>query len=183
MPRVFLMTDVVGSTALWERHEHAMPTVSTRHDEIVHGVVGVSGGRVFKHTGDGMIAAFDDAEPAIVAARDACEGLATESMVVPDRIRIRTSLHAGPATERDGDLFGPALNRVARINGVAHPDQILASDLTVTLGLRCDELVNRARAVLGDRVDDLLTQGAADGEESTVAEAHAIIRGDGLNVD
>ena len=31
--------------------------------------------------------------------------------------------------------------------------------------------------------DDLLAQGAADGEESTVAEAHTIIRADGLTVD
>ena len=54
---------------------------------------------------------------------------------------------------------------------------------TLTLGLRRDEMVERARTVLGDRVDDLLAQGAVDGEESTVAEAHTIIRADGLNVD
>lgn len=123
------MTDVVGSTALWESHGEVMPAVLARHDEIVHGAVAGVGGRVFKHTGDGMIAVFDDAEPAIVAARGACDGLAAESWSIRGQIRIRASLHAGPATERDGDFFGPALNRVARINGVAHPDQIVASDL------------------------------------------------------
>ena len=123
------MTDVVGSTALWESHEQAMPAVLARHDEIVHGAVAGVGGQVFKHTGDGMIAVFDDAEPAIAAARGACDGLAAESWSIPGEIRIRASLHAGAATERDGDFFGPALNRVARINGVAHPDQIVASDL------------------------------------------------------
>ena len=125
---VFLMTDVVGSTALWEAHEQAMPAVLARHDEIVHGAVAAVGGRVFKHTGDGMIAVFDEAEPAIAAARSACDGLTTESWSIPGEIRIRSSLHTGTATERDGDYFGPALNRVARINGVAHPDQIVASD-------------------------------------------------------
>jgi hypothetical protein len=55
--------------------------------------------------------------------------------------------------------------------------------VTMTLGPLRDEILTRARAVLGDRIDDLLAQGAADGEESTVAEAHAIIRADGLNVD
>ena len=54
---------------------------------------------------------------------------------------------------------------------------------TLTLGLRRNEILTRARAVLGDHVDDLLAQGAADGEESTVAEAHEIIRADGLTVD
>ena len=55
----------------------------------------------------------------------------------PGEVRIRSSLHAGPATERDGDFFGPALNRVARINGVAHPDQ--SNDL--------EHLIARGRAV------------------------------------
>jgi predicted ATPase len=123
------MTDVVGSTALWESYEPVMPAVLERHDEIVHGAVAAVGGRVFKHTGDGMIAVFDDAEPAIAAAQDACAGLAAESWVIPGEVRIRSSLHAGPVTERDGDFFGPVLNRVARINGVAHPDQIVASGL------------------------------------------------------
>ncbi len=133
MPKVFLMTDVVGSTGLWEKHESAMPKVLARHDDIVHGAVAAAGGRMFKHTGDGMIAAFDDAEPALIAARAAGGGLAAESWPISDGIRIRTSLHSGPATERDGDFFGPALNRLARINGAAHPDQIVASDLVYRL--------------------------------------------------
>jgi predicted ATPase/class 3 adenylate cyclase len=133
VPKVFLMTDVVGSTGLWEAHEPVMPAVLARHDDIVHGAVAAAGGRVFKHTGDGMIAAFDDAEPALIAAQAAGGGLATESWPIPGGIRIRTSLHSGPATERNDDFFGPALNRVARINGVAHPDQIVASDLVYRL--------------------------------------------------
>ena len=111
MASVFLMTDVVGSTALWESHEQAMPAVLERHDEIVHRAVAAVGGRVFKHTGDGMIAVFDEPAPAIAAARDACAGLATESWAIPGELRIRSSLHSGPATERNGDFFGPALNR------------------------------------------------------------------------
>lgn len=45
-------------------HEAVMPAVLACHDEIVHGKVDAAGGRVFKLTGDGMIPAFDDAEPA-----------------------------------------------------------------------------------------------------------------------
>ena len=45
------MTDVVGSTALWESYEPVMPAVLERHDEIVHGAVAAVGGRVFKHAG------------------------------------------------------------------------------------------------------------------------------------
>ncbi len=49
--------------------------------------------------------------------------------------------------------------------------------------MRRDDLVKRAKAVLDDRLDDLLAQGATDGEAATVAEAYAIIRTDGLTVD
>ena len=83
MPKVFLMTDVVGSTGLWEAHEPVMPAVLARHDDIVHGAVAAAGGRVFKHTGDGMIAAFDDAEPALIAARTAGAGLTAEVVADP----------------------------------------------------------------------------------------------------
>ena len=78
MPKVFLMTDVVGSTRYGKGT--VMPKVLARHDDIVHSTVAAAGGRVFKHTGDGMIAAFDDAEPALLAGpRPAGGGLATES--------------------------------------------------------------------------------------------------------
>ena len=54
---------------------------------------------------------------------------------------------------------------------------------TAALGILRDQIRTRARRELGDGVDDLLAKGAADGEESTVAEAHAILRADGLTVD
>ena len=57
-PAVFVMTDVVGSTALWEAHGDSMRSALEAHDGLVHGAVESAGGRVFKHTGDGMIAAF-----------------------------------------------------------------------------------------------------------------------------
>ena len=128
MTFVFLMTDVVGSTALWEHFGDEMPDVLAHHDDLVHGAVGAASGTVFKHTGDGMIAVFDNSDAAVGAAAHALAALASADWSPLDGIRIRCSIHAGPATERDGDYFGPSLNRVARINGAAHPDQVLVSD-------------------------------------------------------
>lgn len=128
MTFVFLMTDVVGSTSLWEQFGDEMPEVLARHDDIVHGAVAAAGGTVFKHTGDGMIAVFDDPDGAAGAAVDALAALASANWSPLEGLRIRCSIHAGPATERDGDYFGPSLNRVARINGAANPDQVLVSD-------------------------------------------------------
>jgi len=125
---VFLMTDVVGSTSMWERFPAEMPEILSRHDQLVHGEVERRGGTVFKHTGDGMIAVFRDPDEAVDAANAALAALDTADWPPLDALQVRCSIHAGAANERDGDYFGPALNRVARINGVANPGQVLASD-------------------------------------------------------
>jgi hypothetical protein len=48
-------------------------------------------------------------------------------------IRVRMGLHTGTADERDGDCFGPTLNRVARIMGAARGGDVVASAATVEL--------------------------------------------------
>jgi predicted ATPase len=123
------MSDVVGSTALWEAHGDAMRSALEVHDRLVHGAVESAGGRVFKHTGDGMIAVFDDADDAARGALGATGALADGDWGVVGRLEIRVSVHAGSASERDGDFFGPPVNKVARINGVGHPGQVLVSDV------------------------------------------------------
>lgn len=128
-PVVFVMTDVVGSTALWESHGDAMRSALELHDSLVHGAMQSAGGRVFKHTGDGMVAAFDDADAAVAASLRALEVLADGDWGETGPLAVRVSVHAGAASQRDGDFFGPPVNRVARINGVGHGGQVLVSDV------------------------------------------------------
>lgn len=123
------MTDVVGSTVLWEVHGAAMRASLEQHDRIVDEALTDSGGRVFKHTGDGMIAVFDDADAAVAGSLLAVAGLAAASWGETGPLEVRVSVHAGQASERDGDFFGPPLNKAARINGVAHGGQVLVSDV------------------------------------------------------
>lgn len=124
---VFVMTDVVGSTALWEAHGDAMQASLNIHDDLVHGAIRSAGGRVFKHTGDGMIAVFDDADAAVAGALRAVEELKRAVWGATGPLRVRVSVHAGNASHRDGDFFGPAVNRVARINDVGNSGQVLVS--------------------------------------------------------
>jgi predicted ATPase/class 3 adenylate cyclase len=126
---VFVMTDVVGSTALWERSREAMEVSLELHDRIVGDAFTDAGGRVFKHTGDGMIAVFDTADAAVAGARTAVRGLADARWGETGPLEIRVAVHAGHAAERDGDFFGPPLNKTARINGVGHGGQVLVSDV------------------------------------------------------
>ena len=123
------MTDVVGSTALWEDHVVAMGAALEQHDRVVGDALAAVGGRVFKHTGDGMIAVFDDADAAVAGALGAVAGLGAASWGETGPLEIRVSVHAGQVLERDGDFFGPPLNKTARINGVGHGGQVLVSDV------------------------------------------------------
>src|SRR5262249_44744329 len=42
-------------------------------------------------------------------------------------LRVRMGLHAGEATERNGDWFGSDVNRAARVMDAAHGGQILCT--------------------------------------------------------
>ncbi len=129
----FLFTDLEGSTRLWEEHPEAMRSALARHDEILRNVVEGHGGVVVKTTGDGLHAAFGDAEGALRAAAAGQRGMAVEPWVGVERLRVRMGVHTGAAELRADDYFGPALNRAARLMAVAHGGQVLVSLVTEEL--------------------------------------------------
>ena len=90
-------------------------------------------GSVIKTTGDGMLAVFADAVAAIDAAVAAQRALRDATWDETGPLRVRMALHAGAAEARDGDFFGPALNRVARILAIAHGGQIICSAVAAVL--------------------------------------------------
>ncbi len=129
----FLFTDIEGSTPLWDSFPDAMGAALARHDEIVRGAIDANGGHVFSTAGDGVGAVFGRAANAIAAALAAQRALSAEEWVGGPVLRVRMGMHTGEAEERDGDFFGPAVNRAARIMGAANGGQVLASDLTAGL--------------------------------------------------
>ena len=70
-----LFTDIESSSGLWETDPAAMSEALSTHDRIVSDAIGVEGGVVFKHLGDGMCAAFESAPQAVAAAVAAQRGL------------------------------------------------------------------------------------------------------------
>ncbi|HEV3239165.1 MAG TPA: adenylate/guanylate cyclase domain-containing protein [Casimicrobiaceae bacterium] len=129
----FLVTDVEGSTRLWEAHRAAMQLALARHDALLRQCIEGHGGHVVKSVGDGVCAAFVSATDALEASVDAQHALATEPWPEPIRIRVRMALHSGPAELRDGDYFGPTLNRVARLVALGRGGQTLVSAITYDL--------------------------------------------------
>jgi predicted ATPase/class 3 adenylate cyclase len=124
----FLFTDIVGSTTRWEHHPQAMERSLARHDELLRQAIDAYGGQVVKTVGDAFQAVFTTAPAALEAALAAQRALANESWGPIDPIQVRMALHVGMVQQRDGDYFGPLLNRVARLCTAGHGGQILLSN-------------------------------------------------------
>jgi class 3 adenylate cyclase len=123
----FLFTDIEGSTKLWEESTQAMQAALSRHDEILKNAIEERGGYVFKTVGDAFCAAFPTASNALEAALSAQRALFAAEWNESEPLRVRMALHTGAAEERDGDYFGPSLNRIARLLSAAHGGQVLLS--------------------------------------------------------
>ena len=102
----FLFTDVEGSTRRWEADADEMRIALAAHDEVLRGAIEGHGGWLFKHTGDGVCAAFASPRSAVDAA------VAAQLQL---ELPVRMGLATGEAELRGGDYFGAVLNRVARV--------------------------------------------------------------------
>jgi predicted ATPase/class 3 adenylate cyclase len=138
----FLFTDIEGSTQRWEADETAMSDAVRRHDLIMRGAIGRNGGQVFKTVGDAFCATFREPAAAATAALDAQRELEAGDFAAVGGLHVRMALHNGAAVERDGDYFGPTVNRVARLIAIGHGGQVLLSGVVGDLVLdRLPELV------------------------------------------
>jgi len=119
-----LFTDVEGSTRRWEADADEMRIALAAHDEVLRGAIEGHGGWLFKHTGDGVCAAFASPRSAVDAAV-----AAQLQLELPVRMGVAT----GEAELRGGDYFGAVLNRAARVMAAGHGGQILLADSTAGL--------------------------------------------------
>jgi predicted ATPase/class 3 adenylate cyclase len=129
----FLFTDIEGSSRLWENHGDAMGVALARHDAILRETFEARGGHIFKTIGDAFCAAFPVALNALEAAVESQRLLVQEPWEDVGRIKVRMGLHTGGAESRDGDYFGPVLNRVSRLLAAAHGGQVLLTLATEEL--------------------------------------------------
>lgn len=124
----FLFTDIEGSTSRWEERPDEMRGLVARHDELVRGSIERHDGYIFATAGDGFAAAFARAADAVAAAaalQRALDDLAG--------IEVRMGINTGEVQERDGDYFGPAVNRTARLMAAGHGGQVLVSGVTAAV--------------------------------------------------
>ena len=129
----FLFTDLEGSTRLWEESPDAMRDALRRHDAILAAAVAASDGQTVKTTGDGIMAVFGSVRGAVEACLDAQGRLAEEPWDETGPLRVRMGVHTGMAEVRDGDFFGPTVNRAQRIMAAGHGGQVLLSAAAAAL--------------------------------------------------
>jgi len=131
----FLLTDLEGSTQLWESHHDKFKLVLARHDVIIETTVAQHGGLIVKPRGEGdsRFAVFVRPTSALLAADQIQQTLAQEIWNIPDPVRVRIALHSGEADLRDSDYYGPTVNRCARLRSVGHGGQTLVTQATYSL--------------------------------------------------
>ena len=131
----FCMTDIEGSTSMWDAQPAAMAQALVRHDELIASTVEAGGGRFIKSMGEGdaTVSVFADPAKAVAAVFDMNRRLGTEEWPDGLQLRVRTALHTGEAERRDETYFGAALNIAARIRGLGDGGEVLLSHVTADL--------------------------------------------------
>src|SRR5262245_38284174 len=96
-PVTFLLTDVEGSTLLWERDHVVAAAVTACHYELLDAAIALRGGvrPVEQGEGDSVVAAFTKASAAIATALDAQRAFAEEPWPEKGCLRVRIALNSG----------------------------------------------------------------------------------------
>jgi class 3 adenylate cyclase len=129
------MTDVENSAMLWERHSRDMSTALARHDRVIESLVARHYGIVVKPRGEGdsRFAVFSRPTDALAAACAIQLALYSEPWSIPSGLRVRIAVHTGESVVREGDYYGAAVNRCARIRALGHGGQTLVSEVSANL--------------------------------------------------
>jgi class 3 adenylate cyclase len=134
--RTILFTDLRGSTSILEAvGQSAFMVLLTEHDLIIRRALVAAHGREVKHTGDGIMAAFDDVASALDCSMSIQAGFAARSSegLTPE-LRVRIGVAAGEPVDHNDDLFGSTVTLASRICDAADAGRILTSDLVCEIG-------------------------------------------------
>src|SRR5438045_93656 len=123
----FLFTDVEGSSRLWERHPDQMRRALARHDALIEHLTAEHTGVVVRPRGEGdsRFCVFARATDAVAAAAAIQRALHDEPWPAEAPLQVRLALHTGEADLREGDYYGAAVNRCARLRVIAYGGQAL----------------------------------------------------------
>ncbi|HEV8306244.1 MAG TPA: CHAT domain-containing protein [Methylomirabilota bacterium] len=130
-PVTVMFTDIQGSTTVFDmRGDIEGVTMLQRHNDRVFPAIAAAGGRIVKQLGDGLMVTFPAAAHAVRSAMEIQRALATFNEGRPEReqIHLRIGINTGVGIVEEHDVFGDVVNAAARVQGLAHPDQVLVTE-------------------------------------------------------
>lgn len=141
--RIIMFTDIVDSTGMTARLGDLRAVEMTRaHDSLVRRALNDKGGREVKHTGDGIMASFDEVGAAVDCARNIQQAFDAFNLASKEKLRVRIGLDAGEPIADSNDLFGATVQTAARLCQAAEPDTIVVSGAVSDLILNRFSLVS-----------------------------------------
>jgi predicted ATPase/DNA-binding SARP family transcriptional activator len=130
----FLLTDIEGSTALWQRAGDAFAAALTSHHDLLRQAFRDHNGYEVKDLGDGFLVTFQRASSALACAVAGQRALTASPWPEPvGRVRVRMALHTGDAEPQEGDYHGLVVHCAQRMLVAGHGGQILCSEETANL--------------------------------------------------
>jgi adenylate cyclase len=117
-----LAADVAGySRAMGQDEAGTLAALSKLRQELIEPLVAEHRGRVFKLTGDGILAEFASVIDAVACA------IAWQGGMAADGLQFRIGVNLGDVMHQDGDIYGNGVNVAARLEGLAEPGGICIS--------------------------------------------------------
>ena len=128
----FMLTDLEGSTRVWESEPSVMREAMAQHDAIVYGAVTRHAGTMVEsgREGDSVLAVFLRAGDAAECALDIQRAFRSAKWPGDLRLKVRVALHTGEVELRGNHYFGPPLNRCARVLALCHGGQTAVTRAT-----------------------------------------------------
>jgi len=123
----FVFADLVGYTALTERHgDLAAARLAREFRRTMRALSRKHGAWQVKSMGDGVMIWAPDAGEAVALAAQTVEQVGTRADLLP----VRVGVHTGSAVMRGCDWYGSTVNVAARLAAEAEPNQALISAAT-----------------------------------------------------
>ena len=116
-----MYTDMVGYTALGQRDESLSLAMVEAQQKVLGPVLSRHRGRVVKTMGDAFLVEFTNALEAARCAYDVQRSVKEFNLALSNekRIHLRVGIHLGDVVEKEGDIFGDAVNVASRIEPLA----------------------------------------------------------------
>ncbi|MHC4778240.1 MAG: adenylate/guanylate cyclase domain-containing protein [Planctomycetota bacterium] len=122
-----MFTDIKGFTERTSKSSREeLDHILKKHEDLLMPMIPAFSGRLVKTVGDALMIVFDSPTNAVLCGIMMQERLREHNEALPEkeRIEVRVAINTGEMLERDGDVFGEAVNIAARIEGITEASEI-----------------------------------------------------------